>query len=327
MIRIAGVVLSLIFLVSVIVETGNARPEFLERFRSDPFRLSSVDGCGTCHVDIEGGGPRNDFGSAFDEGGRNVTPLLRATFPENFGFHSTRLADGSVFSFSDPENIFAVYEKGDNRVLIDLVALTEAGDEEEVLPPPANRMTFFLTSEGPGNGGHLEGLAGADRHCQSLAAAVEAGDITWRAYLSTSFQGEGAINAGDRIGSGPWFNAKGQVIARGVTDLHKENKLTKETVLNEKGESVNGRGDSPNRHDILTGSLADGTAAIGKNCNNWTSSTEGSSIVGHHDRVGGGDNGSSWNSAHESRGCSQEDLQGSGGDGLFYCFALPQSSQ
>ena len=200
------------------------------------------------------------------------------------------------------------------------MALSET--PEDVLPPPANRMTFFLTSEGPGNGGHLEGLAGADRHCQALAEAVDAGDRTWRAYLSTSFQGSPAINAGDRIGTGPWFNAKGQLVARGVTDLHRNNRLTKQTVLNEKREPVNGRGDDPNRHDILTGSLPDGTAAIGQDCNNWTSSTEGTAMVGHHDREGGGENGSSWNSAHPSRGCSQEDLRGSGGDGLFFCFAL-----
>ena len=208
----------------------------------------------------------------------------------------------------------------EEKFLLDLVALSEV--PEEVLPPPANRMTFFLTSEGPGNGGHLEGLAGADRYCQSLAEGVNAGDRTWRAYLSTSFQGSAAIHAGNRIGTGPWFNAKGQLVARGVVDLHQNNKLTKQTVLSEKGESINGREDDPNRHDVITGSLSDGTAAIDQDCNNWTSSDEGTAMVGHHDRVGGGENGSSWNSAHPSRGCSQEQFQASGGDGLFYCFAL-----
>ena len=146
--------------------------------------------------------------------------------------------------------------------------------------------------------------------------------VPWRAYLSTSFGGRAAVHAGDRIGTGPWFNAKGHLVGRGVADLHSENKLSKMTVLDENGQPVNGRGDTPNRHDILTGSLPDGTAAIGQNCNNWTSSTEGTAMVGHHDREGGGDSGASWNAAHASRSCSQEDLQATGGDGLFYCFAL-----
>ena len=325
MIRVTGTFVSIISMVTLIalvgpVEPVSARPEFHQRFLDDPLRLPSVEGCSTCHDDPEGGGPRNEFGSAFDEGGRIITPMLRASFPDRFGFVSTRLADGTTFFFSDPENQVAVFERNDEKFLIDLAALSET--PEDVLPPAANRMTFFLTSEGPGRGGHLEGLAGADRHCQALAEAVDAGDLTWRAYLSTSFQGSVAINAGDRIGTGPWFNAKGQLLARGVVDLHKNNRLTKQSVLNEKSEPVNGRGDDPNRHDILTGSLSDGTAAIGQDCNNWTSSTEGTAMVGHHDREGGGDNGSSWNSAHPSRGCSQEELRASGGDGLFFCFAL-----
>lgn len=189
------------------------------------------------------------------------------------------------------------------------------------------RMSFFLASAGPGNGADLGGLQGADAHCEALAYAVGAGDRTWHAYLSTTAaDGQPAVNARDRIGTGPWYNAKGELIAESVADLHSENaKWTKQTVLNEKGEPVNGRGDTPNRHDILTGSHADGTAyAAGEDstCGNWTSSGEGSARVGHHDKIGGGDSPNSWNSAHASRGCSQENLQGTGGDGLFYCFAI-----
>ncbi len=188
-------------------------------------------------------------------------------------------------------------------------------------------MTFFITSAGPGKGADLGGLAGADRHCQSLAAAAGAGNRTWHAYLSTTGSGgTAAVNARDRIGKGPWHNAKGVRVAENVADLHGErNNLTKQTVLTEKGEMVNGRGDQPNRHDILTGSQLDGTALTGDpattTCGNWTSSGEGSALVGHHDRQGGGANATSWNSAHPSRGCSQENLRGTGGDGFFYCFA------
>ena len=188
-------------------------------------------------------------------------------------------------------------------------------------------MTFFITSAGPGDGANLGGLKGADAHCQKLAAAAGAGNRAWRAYLSTSASGnDAAVNARDRIGKGPWRNAKGVQIAADVADLHSENnKLTKETQLTEKGEVVSGRGDTPNKHDILTGSQLDGTAfaadAGDKTCRNWTSNGEGSAQVGHHDRTGGGQNPTSWNSAHGSKGCSQENLRGTGGDGLFYCFA------
>ena len=189
------------------------------------------------------------------------------------------------------------------------------------------RMSFFLTSAGPGNGADLGGLAGADQHCQMLAAAVGAGNRTWRAYLSTSASGgQAAVNARDRIGDGLWYNFRGVRIAQNIADLHSDNNnLTKETQLNEKGEVVNGRGDSPNRHDILTGSQLDGTAFSGNadtTCQNWTSHGEGSARVGHHDRAGGGEHPSSWNSAHGSSGCSQENLRATGGDGLFYCFAI-----
>ena len=188
-------------------------------------------------------------------------------------------------------------------------------------------MSFFVTSAGPGNGANLGGLAGADQHCQMLAQAAGAGNRTWRAYLST--QGQGAVNARDRIGQGPWHNAKGVRIAPNVADLHGDverdrNYLFKDTALNEKGEVVNGRGDRPNRHDILTGSDSHGRAFTDSEdhtCQNWTSSTDGSGSaqLGHHDRSGG--NTTSWNSAHQSRGCSQPNLQRTGGDGLFYCFA------
>jgi hypothetical protein len=187
-------------------------------------------------------------------------------------------------------------------------------------------MSFFITSAGPGKGADLGGLAGADKHCETLAAAVGAKG-TWRAYLSASAAGDQpAVNARDRIGSGPWHNAKGVQIAANAADLHSDkNNLTKETQLTEKGEIVSGRGDTPNKHDILTGSQADGTAfpaGEDKTCKNWTSSGEGSAQVGHHDRVGGGPNPTSWNSAHGSKGCSQENLRGTGGDGLFYCFKV-----
>jgi hypothetical protein len=189
-------------------------------------------------------------------------------------------------------------------------------------------MTFFVTSVGPGTGGNLGGLAGADAYCRKLALAVDKGaaNRTWRAYLSVSATGRQlAVNARDRIGSGPWYNAKGVLIAQGLADLHGNNKISKDTTLNEKGEVVSGRGDNPNRHDILTGSNPDGTAASGGTdltCQNWTSNGAGAAQVGHHDRQGDGANGSSWNSAHASSGCSQQALQSTGGDGLFYCFAF-----
>lgn len=188
------------------------------------------------------------------------------------------------------------------------------------------KLSFFITSVGSGNGANLGGLAGADAHCQALAKAAGAGDRQWRAYLSTQAAGnQAAVNARDRIGSGPWFNAKGVQIAANVAELHSDkNNLTKETQLTEKGTVVNGRGDTPNQHDMLTGSQLDGTAfAAGadKTCANWTSAAEGSAQVGHHDRQGGGDNPTSWNSAHGSKGCSQANLVGTGGNGYFYCFA------
>jgi len=191
----------------------------------------------------------------------------------------------------------------------------------------ASAMTFFITSVGNGKGADFGGLKGADAHCQSLAAAAGAGNHTWRAYLSTSAEsGAPAVNARDRIGTGPWQNTKGVVIAGNIAELHGKNNLTKQTALNEKGETVNGRGDTPNTHDILTGSQPDGTAFAGtedRTCGNWTKSGEGSAMVGHHDRIGIGDSDAarSWNSSHPSRGCSHEALVGTGGAGLLYCFA------
>lgn len=185
------------------------------------------------------------------------------------------------------------------------------------------KMSFFITSVGSGNGANLGGLAGADAHCQKLASAVGAGNKQWRAYLST--QGPNAVSAKDRIGAGPWFNSKGVQIAANVAELHSDkNGLTKETQLNEKGQVVNGRGDTPNQHDILTGSNLDGTAfPAGEDhtCSNWTSQEAGSAQVGHHDRQGGGANPTSWNNAHASKGCSQPNLIATGGNGYFYCFA------
>ena len=185
-----------------------------------------------------------------------------------------------------------------------------------------NQMSFFITSANPGKGADLGGLAGADAHCAALAkAAGSPATRVWRAYLSTT--GPGGVNAKDRIGSGPWFNAKGVQVAASVADLHSDaNKLSKENSLNEKGEVNNGRGDQPNRHDILTGSNLDGTAATAT-CSNWTNGAQGGggAQVGHHDRTGGGQNPTSWNSAHATPGCSIEELRKVGGEGFFYCFA------
>jgi hypothetical protein len=188
--------------------------------------------------------------------------------------------------------------------------------------------SFFVTSVGSGKGANLGGLAGADRHCQTLAEQAGVRGRTWRAYLSAMAASEqAAVNARDRIGAGPWYNAKGALIARNVAHLHSDSvNLTKQTTITEKGDTVNGRGDSPNRHDILTGSNADGTlsSATGDvTCGNWTSeAADGSAAVGHHDRQGGGANPTSWNSAHPSRGCSQQNLEATGGFGLFLCFAI-----
>ena len=192
-----------------------------------------------------------------------------------------------------------------------------------------SEMSFFITSAGPGKGGDLGGVSGADQLCQLLGGTAGAGTKTWHAYLST--QGPGAVNARDRVGSGPWKNAKGIIIAKDLAELHGTNNINKQTALTEKGETVNGRGDRSNMHDILTGSQPDGTAfAAGEDrtCGNWTKSGQGSAMVGHHDRQGlrDDDASKSWNSSHPSRGpdggCSQNDLKSTGGNGFFYCFAI-----
>lgn len=198
--------------------------------------------------------------------------------------------------------------------------------QQKAPPPP---MSFFITSAGSGKGANLGGLAGADAICQNLAAAAGAGDRTWHAYLST--QGTGAVNARDRIGEGPWFNAKGGRIAQNVADLHGDtieqarlgNSITRVTGMTEKGDPVNGVGAQPNQHDMLTGSMPDGRAytdGMDHTCNNWTSETTGTAQLGHFDRAGG--QNVSWNSSHPSRGCSQENLIATGGAGYFYCFAI-----
>jgi hypothetical protein len=214
-------------------------------------------------------------------------------------------------------------------------AIPEAGQQPATPPAgqakpsqPAPPMTFFITSVGLNKGGNLGGLAGADAHCEALAKATGAGGRTWRAYLST--QGANAVNARDRIGKGPWHNVKGQIVARDLEHLHGDtldlartgNQLSRVTALTEKGERVTGAGDTPNQHDILTGSQADGRAYTDSQdhtCNNWTSEDAGSAQVGHHDRAGGPS--VSWNSVHASKGCSQQALVSTGGAGFFYCFS------
>jgi hypothetical protein len=227
-------------------------------------------------------------------------------------------------------------------VLLVACSPTNGAQTRAVEAPPANPqsvpqslpmggaksvMTFFVTSRGSGKGGDLGGLAGADAHCQALAKAEGAGDHTWRAYLSTMATPAGpSVNARDRIGPGPWYNAEGSLIAANLAQLHGgEGPINKETAVTERLDPVNGVGDAPNRHDILTGSQPDGTAFQGSDdltCRNWTSSGAGRAQVGHHDRRGQGESVNSWNSVHPSRGCSQQDLEGTGGAGLFYCFAV-----
>src|SRR5687767_3035990 len=213
-----------------------------------------------------------------------------------------------------------------------LAAPAYAQDKAKAKAKPAQKgggdMTFFVTSAGKGSGADLGGLEGADAHCNTLAKAAGSKRTDWKAYLSTTAPGgDAGVNARDRIGKGPWRNAKGVVVAKGLADLHSEKaNITKATALSEKGEPTKGRGDTPNEHDILTGSDPMGlfsTAGGDTTCGNWTKSGEGSAIVGHHDRVGLKDSRhmKSWNSSHGSRGCSQDNLKASGGAGLFYCFA------
>ena len=207
------------------------------------------------------------------------------------------------------------------------VQAQQAQPQPPAAPPPL--MSFFVTSVGLGDGANLGGLAGADKHCQTLAQAVGAGNRTWRAYLSQTAAGVTLpVNARDRIGSGPWYNAKGVIIAASVDELHGDsqrdrNNIRKPIALNEKGEVVTGSGDTPNVHDILTGSDSHGRVLIGRpdvtTCGNWTSNAAGSAMVGHHDRLGGPN--ASWNAVHLTNGCSQQNLVSTGGAGLLYCFA------
>ena len=217
-----------------------------------------------------------------------------------------------------------------NASIVILALATLLGASGGAQAQQAN-MSFFVTSAGSGKGADLGGLAGADQICQGLAQSAGAGNRTWHAYLSTqAADGQAAVNARDRIGRGPWQNAKGIVVAKDIDELHGNNNVTKQTALTEKGDVVNGRGDTPNRHDALTGTRPDGRAfpaGEDKTCHNWTSSTQGAAMVGHIDRQGLRDDEAShsWNSSHLSRGpdsgCSQADLRSTGGDGLFYCFA------
>jgi hypothetical protein len=209
-----------------------------------------------------------------------------------------------------------------------LVSVAALGLGAPMLSSAQSPMSFFVTSANPGKGADFGGLAGADAYCQKLAEAANAGGKTWRAYLSsTASGGAPAVNARDRIGHGPWINAKGVVVATSVDDLHgPNNKLNKQNSLTEKGEGISGRGDPVNLHDVLTGSTADGrvaTSAADTTCGNWTKSGDGSAIVGHHDRIGLNESApmKSWNASHATRGCGMEALKSTGGGGLLYCFA------
>ena len=213
------------------------------------------------------------------------------------------------------------------KILFTSVALIAAATSFSIVNSQENEMSFFITSVGSGDGANLGGLAGADAHCQQLAEAAGSSGKTWRAYLSAhATDNTENVNARDRIGFGPWYNVNGVQVAANVNELHSvNNNLNKQTALTERGDVVNGRGDTPNQHDILTGSTVDGRVIEdGSNhtCNNWTSSGTGTAQVGHFDRTGGGQNPTHWGSAHGSRGCSQSDLVGTGGNGYFYCFAI-----
>ncbi len=213
------------------------------------------------------------------------------------------------------------------KILFTSAAVLAAAATFTTVNSQQNEMSFFITSVGSGDGANLGGLAGADAHCQQLAEAAGSSGKTWRAYLSAHASGSSpAVDARNRIGFGPWYNSNGVEVASSINNLHSvSNNLNKQTALTENGDVVNGRGDSPNQHDILTGSTVDGREVEdGSNhtCNNWTANGSGSAHVGHFDRTGGGQNPTSWNSAHGSRGCSQSDLVGTGGNGYFYCFAV-----
>jgi hypothetical protein len=252
--------------------TVDARPEHMVKFQADPMRRAEVTGCGTCHVKPDGGGARNDFGTAFDAANRDITPLLRASFPEHFNVASAKLPDGTTFFMSDPASRVVVIEREKQRVVVSVADLT--APKTAPLPPASNRMTFFVSSRGGDKGGHLGGLAGADRLCQDLAKAAGAADRTWRAYLSTSFKGQPAVHAGDRIGAGPWHNAKGELVARGPIELHGGRALEAGLFLTEQGDPV------PPGTRVFTGSQPTGLASVEHTCANWTGNGEGDAAVG-----------------------------------------------
>lgn len=279
-----------------------ARPDYLVKFQGDPMRKPGVDGCGTCHVKPDGGGARNDFGTAFDAANRDLTPLLRAAFPQYFTVETAKLPDGTTFFMADPASRVVVVERAQQRVVVAVADI--ATPKAAPLPPAATRMTFFVTSRGVERGGHLGGLAGADRICQDLAKAAGAGDRTWRAYLSTAFRKASAVNAGDRIGPGPWHNAAGTLVARGAVDLHQRPTLPAGVLQTEKGEIVAGP------VVVFTGTLANGTAALDQTCDNWTSTT-GTATAGEA-------NGT-WNGGHTAT-CAAP-AAGAAAPRL-YCFAV-----
>lgn len=293
-------------IVCCVLQPVAARPEYLAKFQADPFRRAEVDGCITCHVNPAGGGARNDFGTAFQAASHDITPLLRAGFPQHFKFETANLPDGSTFYLSDPQSKFVVFERAHQRVLVNLAEV--AAPKTTPVPVAATRMGLFVTSSGLPQGGKIGGLAGADRYCQDLAKAAGAGERTWRAYLSTSFKDKPAVNAGDRIGSGPWYNAKGELFARGPVDLHTGH-VRPEVVLTEKGEMLSHAGDGG--VDVLTGTLPNGSAAIGQNCDNWTSADEFEAMAA--------DKATSWNSGRVIR-CRPESADQRAAPRL-YCFA------
>lgn len=272
LIRVRRVGAAVWLLLAVSTTHAAARPDYLVKLQADPMRRAEVDGCGTCHVKPEGGGARNDLGTAFDAAGRDITPLLRASFPQYFNVASAKLPDGTTFFMADPASRVVVIERQQQKVAVNVADI--ATPKAAPLPPAPNRMTFFVSSHGLERGGQLGGLAGADRLCQTLAKAVGAADRPWRAYLSTSFQGQPAVNAGDRIGGGPWHNQAGVLVARGPVDLHQKATLPAALFLTEKGEPV-----AP-AVPVFTGTLPTGLADVDRTCANWTTNAAGEAAAG-----------------------------------------------
>lgn len=279
--RLAGAAWTFALVVAGATPPLAARPDYMVKFQADPMRRASVNGCGTCHVKPDGGGARNDFGAAFDAASRDITPLLRASFPQQFDVPSAALPDGTTFYMADPASRVVVMDRAAQKVVVSVAEL--AAPKTAPLPPASNRMTFFVSSRGADTGGHLGGLAGADRLCQDLAKAAGAGDRRWHAYLSTDFKGAATVNAGDRIGGGPWHNARGELVARGPLDLHQRGALPGALFLTETGQPV------AEGTPVLTGTRATGLAAVGQTCGNWTSRAEGEAAIGHV--------GTAWNAA------------------------------